>query len=160
MYRRIAISLLIFCTFLFGTAMECTYAIPTSTSEHWSVSLGKPILDEPNIAKPIPNVSNMYSLNIKNNGDKAYNVRVQVFRDEPDSQTQLQLFDTHSAMTGVWSNGEEYKLHKNLPVSVKANDIEIVLYWETEADQSKIVKENNAARTWKQSFHFKQKDLH
>ncbi|WP_410511883.1 hypothetical protein PaeBR_17760 [Paenibacillus sp. BR2-3] len=122
MYRKLIACSLI-CLFLISGVIKSAYAAaPTLTSDHWSVSLGKPIFNDTKMAKPIPNVSNMYSLIIKNNGDNAYNVRVQVFRDEPDnSQTQLQLVSMHSVIQGgAWEVGKEYTLHNNLPVSVKA----------------------------------------
>jgi hypothetical protein len=86
-----------------------------------------------------------------------YNVRVQAYRDEPGSQTQLQL--ALSTNLQNWESGREFILHQNLPVSAKADDIEVIVYWETAEDQDKIIHGKKAARTWKQSFHFKQKAL-
>jgi hypothetical protein len=161
MYRNITCSLLLICALLMGMTMESAYAtdnhqlfdIPASkTSEQWSVTLGEPILDGPNMA-PKPNVADMYSITIKNNGEKAYNVRGEAYRNEPNSQTKLQL--ALHTLTPSWENGNEMTIHKNLPISVKANELEVVVYWESEEDQNNIVQGKKVARTWKQSFVFK-----
>ncbi|QGQ97732.1 hypothetical protein EHS13_24015 [Paenibacillus psychroresistens] len=100
MYRKIICSLLLGCALLMGMTMGSVnvyatdnnqlFHVPTSeTSELWSVTLGEPILDRPNMAKPIPNVADVYSLTIKKKEEKAYNVRVEAYRSEPNSQTKL-----------------------------------------------------------------------
>jgi hypothetical protein len=98
----------------------------------------------------------MYSLTVKNNGEKAFNVKVEAYRNEPNSQTKLQLTSSQPAASS-WENGKELTIHNNIPVSVKSDEVEIVVYWESEKDQGKIVQGKKLARTWKQSFVFKPK---
>jgi hypothetical protein len=161
MYRNITCSLLLVCALLMGMTMESAYAadkhqlfdVPASkNSEQWSVTLGQPILDGPNMA-PKPNVADMYSVTIKNNGEKAYNVRGEAYRNERNSQTKLKL--TLHTLTPSWENGKELTIHKNLPISVNADELEVVVYWESAEDQTNIVQGKKVARTWKQSFIFK-----
>ncbi|QHW33829.1 hypothetical protein GZH47_25550 [Paenibacillus rhizovicinus] len=158
MYRKL-LACSILCLSLMSWSIQTTYAaVPTLISDHWSVSLDAPDSDNPNMSTPVPNKVNMYSLKLKNTGGQAYHVRVQAFRDEPGSHTQMQLA-VNGIVAPVWESGRELTVHHNLPVLAKANDIEVVVYWETAEDQDKIVHGKKAARTWKQSFHFKQKAL-
>lgn len=130
-----------------------SFKVPISKStEQWSVTMGKAIYDQPNMAKSKPGVADMYSITIKNSGVTAYNVRLEAYRNEPNSQTKLQLFSHQIA--DRFNSGKDWLVHKNLPISVKAEELEIVVYWELEQDQDKTVQGKKVARTWKQSFVF------
>lgn len=125
-------------------------SLPISkSSDQWSIKIDHPDKDEPNqptLTKAKKGVFNVYSLDIRNIGDKDINnVKVEAYRDEPNSTTKYELF-THSASMLIKGN---YR-HSNFPISVKSKDLVIDITWE------KTIKESYV-RHYKETFTFHQK---
>lgn len=129
-----------------------SFKVPVSKStEQWSVTIGEAIYDHPNMSKPIQGVADMYSLLVKNKGNTVHHVTVDVYRNEPNSPTKFGLFSTQVRTS---RNSETALLHKNFPVSVKANEIEVVVSWQDESTIAKDGRTKIDGRKYKQSFIF------
>ncbi|MDQ0878807.1 hypothetical protein QFZ77_007466 [Paenibacillus sp. V4I3] len=119
------------------------------STEQWSVQIGNPILDEKDMAKPKSDIANMYSLVITNTGETLNNVIVEAYRNDPNSPTKYGLF---SNPLGIVEHGKVAFQHKNFPVSVKADQVEIVISWEDSPTTKNGIKIQG--RKYKQTFAF------
>lgn len=117
----------------------------TQTSSQWKVTLGK--AETYNFEKE-KDVFNVYSIDIKNIGKKAYDLSFEVYRDEPNTKTMFGLSE-------VTSLDQDFYHHTNQPVSVKAKQIEVIVTWREKPDE--LNKEKKIpARKFKESFIFYQ----
>ncbi|UVI28182.1 hypothetical protein [Paenibacillus spongiae] len=118
-------------------------------TEQWSVQIDDPIFNKQGMAKPKPGIANMYSVVIKNTGETLHNVIIEGYRNDPESPTKFGLFST---AIGKVASGVEAFSHSNLPVSIRANNIEIVISWQ---DNPKAIKgQTIEGRKYKQTFTF------
>ncbi|WP_258210202.1 hypothetical protein [Paenibacillus radicibacter] len=118
-------------------------------TEQWFVQVGNPILDEEGMAKPNLDIAKMYSLVIRNTGETLNNVIVEAYRNEPNSPTKYGLF---SKPLGIVEHGKVAFQHKNFPVSVKSDQVDIVISWEDSSTTKNGVKIQG--RKYKQTFAF------
>ncbi|THE12029.1 hypothetical protein E1I69_12755 [Bacillus timonensis] len=131
----------------FSTSAASIKELPvTQTSGHWKVTLGKAETDQ---VKEEKDVFNLYSIDIKNVGEKVYDLTFEVYRDEPNSKTMLGL-------SYVSSSDQDFYHHTNQPVSIEAKQIEVIVTWiekpyEQLTDGKKVV-----GQKYKESFIFYQ----
>ncbi|WP_052520802.1 hypothetical protein [Aneurinibacillus migulanus] len=155
MFRKIAGLLLVISCLSFNLTSVINaqaFKVPnTQSTNQWSIRIDKPILDRPNTSKPKPGIADMYSMVVKNNGNTLYDVTIDVYRNEPNSPTKFGLF---SNSLGTVEKGKTAFQHLNFPVSVHANEIEVIISWHGKAaiakDGTKI-----PGRKFKESFVFK-----
>jgi|GEM_PF-3461204 len=147
--------LMIFATItlsIFSSNSACALSLnqlPTAkNSDHWKVTFDKPDINDEKLKK---DVFNVYSLDIKNIGDKVYDPQIEVYRDEPNTRTMYWLFTS-----GVSPLKQDFH-HQNMPVSSNAKNIEIVITWREQPYEKMTNGEKYSARKYKQTFVFKQK---
>ncbi|MFS0605273.1 hypothetical protein [Peribacillus frigoritolerans] len=133
--KKVQISILITVLFLtlapinsFASSLE---NLPRKLSTNqWSVEIGKP--DSPNRhdnKSDNPELYNVYSMDIKNIGDKNVKlVRVEAYRDDPNSQTAFELFTTESD-----KNLTPSFHHNNFPLFTKATKLIVTVTWTKES---------------------------
>lgn len=94
----------------------------TKSSEQWEVVIGKTDSHNSKANKSDrPDLYNVYSMDIKYIRDKNINlVRVEAYRDEPNSNTDYELFH-----------------HHNFPIYTKAKKLKVIVTWSEKNDNSK-----------------------
>lgn len=118
--------------------------LPSSKlSKNWEVVIDKPKSNE---LPPKPNVYNLYSMDIKYISDEDIKMeRVEAYRDEPGSSTDFELFTSN---LGNEKNVDQQSFHhQNFPISVKANNLKVIVTW---------AKKDDSSRKFKEEFIFKQ----
>jgi len=148
----VIVSLIIGFNFHTNTYAKSFNSLPlTKSSDQWSIKINQADLDkvnEPKLTKAKKGVFNVYSLDISNIGDRNINnVRIEAFRDEPNSKTYYELFTNEGDI--LVKEGSSYH-HSNFPISVKAKILKIDITWE------KTINENQR-RHFKETFIFHQK---
>ncbi|MEK4721271.1 hypothetical protein NST66_27605 [Priestia sp. FSL W8-0524] len=118
----------------------------TETSKQWAVEVTNPDNDDPNLAQSKKGVYHTYSLNVKNVGKEVHDVKVQLFRNELNSNTKFGLLPTIEPPQLNQKGG--HPLHvSNFGLSEKATDLNIVITW----------KEKGEGREYQETFTFHQK---
>ncbi|MES5265342.1 hypothetical protein [Priestia megaterium] len=118
----------------------------TETSKQWAVEINNPDNDYPNLAQARRGVYHTYSLNVKNVGKDVHEVKVQLFRNEPNSNTKYGLLPTMESPELSQKDG--HPLHvSNFGLSEEATDLNIVITW----------KEKGEEREYQETFTFHQK---
>ncbi|YBV92783.1 hypothetical protein M1D53_11545 [Bacillus sp. PK9-021] len=114
-------------------------------SEQWLVEITN---DEngPNLMKSKKGLYHTYSMNIKNIGKSVRNVKVQAFRNEPNSITKYGLFEPTEPPQLAERGGHDFHF-SNFGLSEKATDLLIVINW----------KESESNREYQETFTFHQK---
>jgi len=136
---------------LVGTSIDAkALALPElptkETSKQWSVEVTKPDTDDPNLAKTKKGVYHTYSLDVKNIGKDVHDVKVQLFRNEPNSNTKYGLLPTIEIPQLSQKDG--HPLHvSNFGLSEKATDLNIVITWKGKGEE----------REYQETFTFHQK---
>jgi hypothetical protein len=122
--------------------------IPSSlSSKQWSVVIGKADSSETKNNKSKPNVFNVYSMDIKSIGKEDVNlVRIEAYRDEPNSSPEFELFTIDPGMKSLQPNFH----HANFPLSVKASKLKVVITWTKKSDNGKY------PRKYREQFLFEQ----
>lgn len=129
-------------------------------SNQWSVKVGEPKL-ESNLVKTVKGKYNLFSLKIHKIGSNVDSVKVNLYRNEPNSKTKYSLsgcppnhpcnkeeniekipFDLAKQM----NDGYPY-VFENFPLTVKATELEVEVVW----------TENNEGRPMKETFIFADK---
>ncbi|WP_141432464.1 hypothetical protein [Bacillus sp. 03113] len=121
--------------------------LPSSiASDQWNVIIGKADSENQKENKSDrPDIYNVYSMDIKNIGDKNVNlVRIEAYRDEPNIKTEYELFTTESNRLLTPSFH-----HNNFPLSTKATKLKVVVTW-TKEDRK------NSQRKYQEEFIFNQ----
>jgi len=148
--NKLCTALLFLCVINLGQSYQA-YALTfdhlpkSQSSNQWSVQVGKAKQDKDSI-KPQNGVFDTYSFNVSNIGHDVDFVKVQAFRDEPNSKTKFALFsENNPTSVMIEKKGQEFNF-SNFPLSIKAKELEIVVTW----------KEEGSDRELKESFLFKQ----
>ncbi|MEH7237956.1 hypothetical protein [Bacillus sp. JJ1562] len=118
----------------------------TQTSNHWKVTLGKAESEKLTEEKDL---FNLYSIDIKNIGEKVYDLTFEVYRDEPYTKTMF-------ALSEVTSLDQDYYHHTNQPVSINAEQIEVIVTWREKPYERLNNEKKVPARKFKESFVFYQ----
>jgi hypothetical protein len=126
----------------FAASMEKVPAL--ESSKQWNVAIGKPDSDDPRATQSKPGYFNVYSMDIKNVGDKDVKiVRVEAYRNEPHSTTEYELF------TSDGLNQDSFH-HMNFPLPIKATKLNVIVTWTKKSDTSKH------QRKYREQFVFEQ----
>ncbi|HWO98441.1 MAG TPA: hypothetical protein VNM45_19335 [Bacillus sp. (in: firmicutes)] len=144
MKRQMIIGFMTMLVFVFSTTLK-TDALTfeqlpvTQTSKQWSIELGQGKGNNSQSinsqsTKPQQGVSNNYSIAVKSIGKDVKNVRIEVFRDEPNSTTKYELFTAENLE--LLKDGEPF-LFSNFPLSENAKKLEITITW-TEGSARKL----------------------
>ncbi|MGJ7912338.1 hypothetical protein [Neobacillus sp. LXY-1] len=118
------------------------------SSKQWEVIVGKADSDDTKLNKSTkPDLYNVYSLNIKNIGDKDIKmVKVEAYRDEPNSTTQYELFTVDYEHNSL----EKPFHHQNFPLYTKATQLKVIVTWTKKSDK------NDYPRKYSEQFVFQQ----
>jgi len=150
--KKLMLSLFsLLCLFAMGTGIAVSaLAIPklpiTEKSKQWEVEIAKPDEDDPHLVKAKKGLYNVYSLNLINIGKDVQDVKVQLFRDEPNSATKYGLLPAIEPCHLSESN--KVTLHiSNFGLSEKATELTVLVTW----------KEKNESRDYQETFTFQQK---
>jgi len=144
--KYIISSLICICSF-FGTSLNAHAFAPkqlpiVQQSDHWKVMIKEP--SEKKRAKA--GVYDVFNFSVINTGAWAYNVTVDIFRDEPKTITNYGLFKMENEKVGRNS------FHLDTyPVSVKANTIKVLVTWQDQPLSNEI----KYSRKYMQEFTFK-----
>ncbi|USK57843.1 hypothetical protein LIS82_26865 (plasmid) [Cytobacillus solani] len=139
---------------LLSLAPICSYAeslekLPaTETSKQWEIVIGKPNATDPSLNKSDqPDLYNVYSMVVNNisNKDNVELVRIEVYRDHPNSATEYELFTVDYEGEKPLKPALE---HLNFPLYTKASKLKVIVTWSEKNDQTE--------RKYKEQFVFKQ----
>jgi hypothetical protein len=150
MRHSLLISFVLLGFLLFGTISQVSALtfeeLPISkSSEQWLIEIGKADAKEPELNEGKDGVFNTYSMTVKSTGgEEITNVRVEAFRDEPNSTTKCELFN--SERHRLLEEGNPFHF-SNFPISVNAKELEVVITWSKEGSD----------RKYKERFVFNQK---
>jgi hypothetical protein len=138
------------CSIIFGSVNTYAYTpekLPTSqSSDHWKVKI-----DEPDVKDLKDNDEfNTYSIDVRNLGGQVYDATVEIYRDEPNTNTKAEL------ITYKIPDSQNFFHHQNQPISVDSKKIEVVVTWKEEPFRVTKDGKKYPARKFKQAFLFPQ----
>lgn len=112
--------------------------LPSSeTSSQWEVVIDKP---DNNDVEANPTF-NVYSMDIKNIGNENIKiVKVEAYRDEPNSQTDFELFTVDFEKEKDMNLQASFH-HKNFPISTEAKSLKVIITWKKQSDSSRLFRE-------------------
>ncbi|WP_342045000.1 hypothetical protein [Bacillus sp. OTU530] len=119
----------------------------SQSSDHWKVTIEEPVLDG---MQPPKGVADLYKVNVTNIGENVYDATIEVYQDDPVTQTKSRLGTYDIPKT------QNFFEHQNLGVSVKSKMIEIVVTWREEPSRMMENEQKDSAQKFKQSFSFRQ----
>jgi hypothetical protein len=126
----------------FAASMEKLPAL--ESSKQWNVTIGDPDSEDPKANQSKPGYFNVYSMDIKNVGDKDVNiVRVEAYRNEPNSTTEYELFTSNGLSQDSFH-------HMNFPLYINATKLNVIVTWTKKSDTSKH------QRKYREQFVFEQ----
>ena len=137
--------------FVMGTGIAVSaLTIPklpiTEKSKQWEVEIAKPDEEDPHLVRAKKGLYNTYSLNLRNIGKDVQDVKVQLFRNEPNSTTRYGLLPAIEPCH--LSKSQKVALHiSNFGLSDKAEELTVLVTW----------KEKNETRDYQETFTFQQK---
>ncbi|WP_410981465.1 hypothetical protein [Bacillus pacificus] len=142
-------------TFIIGGSLSVHAFSPkelpvSQSSDHWKVIVGKADANDSNALKSKEGIFNVYSVDVKNIGNKVYNATVEIFRDEPNTQTRYWL------TSGEIPKTQDFYHHANQPISSEAKMIEVIVTWREKPYEMTKDGQKYPARKFKQTFVFKQ----
>ena len=142
----------LFCSLIFGSVNANAYKpekLPTSqSSNHWKVEIDKPDVKD---MKEKEGEFNIYSIDVRNLGAQVYDATVEVYRDEPNTNTKYELITFKIPET------QNFFRHQNQPISVDSKTLEVVVTWKEEPYRVMKNGQKHPARKYKQTFLFEQK---
>ena len=143
----LSFSLLLLCTPLNPLALTFEKLPVSKASQQWKVEIGEADKQSGNVQGDTKEYKE-YSLDIKNIGDKSIELeRIEVYRNEPNSNTKFELLtDERDDLKTVQSLH-----HGNIPVSLNANRLEVIITW------SKKVEQLKPNRKYQETFVFETK---
>lgn len=143
----LSFSILLLCTTLNTFALTLEKLPVSNSSQQWKVEIGEAEKQLGNV-QGNTNKYKEYSLDIKNIGDETIELeRIEVYRNEPNSNTKYEL------LTAVEVDLKTVKVfhHENLPVSLNANRLEVIITWSKKDEQVK------SDRKYQETFVFETK---
>jgi hypothetical protein len=143
MNKTLILTTLIFFFFI-SNDVNAKYDVPkTSQTANWKVAL------LPSDDKGEKGKFDCYNLLITNKYEEAYNVKVEVFRDQPGTKT---MYGLAPQMESEFVKKDKGFSFKNFPVYSKSNELEIVITWE---DKPNIINgKKNSGRKYKETIFF------
>lgn len=157
MLRKMAYTFSFLTVAMLGTHATANAFSPDSmpviqSSDQWEVQIDSPDDQKhPDMAKAKKGVYNTYSLKLKDLKKEVYNVKVEAYRDEPNSKTKYELFTVDNS---VFKSGKAIQLHTNFPISVNAEELEVTITWQEEPYITLKNGQKADSRRYKQVFKF------
>lgn len=158
MLRKLAYTFSFITVAMLGTYATANAFSPNSlpviqSSDQWVVRIDSPDDQKhPDMINAKKDVSNTYSLKLKDLKKDVYNVKVEAYRNEPNSKTKYELFTIDNPN---FKSGKAVQLHANFPISVKAEELEVIITWQEEPHITLKNGQKADARRYKQVFMFK-----
>ncbi|MBY0599211.1 hypothetical protein [Bacillus bingmayongensis] len=130
-------------------------SLPISqNSKQWKVNIDEVKKTDKDMLQPKKGVFHTYHFSVQNIGkDEVYNVHVEVFRNEPNTETKHELFSLKEARLASGKTGFE---HANFPVSVKANEVDVMITWQEHPFLAMRNGQKVEGRKFKEHFVFKE----
>ncbi|MED3971689.1 hypothetical protein P4658_28995 [Priestia megaterium] len=116
----------------------------TQKSDQWTVEIDKVKFNDSKAIKSKKGVYQMYSMAIKNTKNNASDVRIELFRDEENSNIKYGI--VNSERETLNRDDKEPFYFANFPLSEKAKELEVVITW----------KEEGSDRNYQERFTFNQ----
>jgi len=116
----------------------------TQKSEQWTVEIDKVKFSDPKNIKSKKGVYQTYSMAIKNTKNDASDVRIELFRDEENSNIKYGIVNSEGETLNRDDKDPFY--FANFPLSEKAKELEVVITW----------KEKGSDRNYQERFIFNQ----
>ncbi|MCM3404891.1 hypothetical protein [Cytobacillus oceanisediminis] len=153
--NKLLIMLLLFASVLFlPLQTKAEYQVPTlKESEHWKVELLAPSKDK-KFAQGEKGKYEVYSLLVTNKNEKAQNVSVRGFRNEPGTSKMYGL--APQMESDLIKKGQTFSF-KNFPVKAGTEKLEFIIMWEEEPYTYKDGTKASSGRAYKESFVFNPK---
>lgn len=115
------------CTFFFSMHVKAEMKVPTAKeTEQWRVELLEPSKDK-HFAQSEKGKYEVYSLSVTNQGNKAYNVNIGAFRNEPSNKKMFGL--APQVENEIMNTGQTFSF-TNFLVKEKTEELECVVTWE------------------------------
>ncbi|WP_088352041.1 hypothetical protein [Bacillus cereus] len=156
MQKAISFFLLLFCLIVVNeTYAYSPKSLPFSqNSDQWQVNIDKPKKTNKNMLQAKKDEFQTYHFSVKNVGNsEVYNVNVEVFRNEPNKKTKYELFSLKESRLASGKTGFE---QANLPVSTKADEIDVIITWQEHPFRSMRNSQKVESRKFKEHFVFKE----
>lgn len=144
----LSVSLLSFFIPINTTANTLENLPMSKSSKQWKVEIAEPDIadDSKSNMSNKRALYNFYSMDVKNIGsDQVELVRVEAYRDHPNSTVEHELFTVDFA--GEKTSQPMFH-HSNFPLYIKANELKIVLIWTKKNDNSEY------KRKYREQFNF------
>ncbi|PEG11141.1 hypothetical protein CN676_04790 [Bacillus wiedmannii] len=155
MKKAISFFLLLLCLI----AVNETYAyspkaLPISqNSAQWQVNIDEPKKISKKTLQAKKDEFQTYQFSVKNVGNsEVYNVQVEVFRNEPKTQTKYELFSRKESRLASGKTGFR---HANFPVATKADVVDVIITWQEHPFRSMRNGQKVESRKFKEHFVFK-----
>ncbi|MGG3523544.1 hypothetical protein ABES33_27895 [Bacillus pseudomycoides] len=156
MRKIISFLLLLLCTIMTNQAYAYSpQSLPISqNSKQWKVNIDEVKKTDKNMLQPKKDVFHTYHFSVQNIGkDEVYNVQVEVFRNESNTETKYELFSLKEARLTSGKTGFE---HVNFPVSVKTNEVDVMITWQEHPFRAMRNGQKVEGRKFKEHFVFKE----
>ncbi|KFN02031.1 hypothetical protein D0U04_12165 [Bacillus clarus] len=155
MKKTISFFLLLLCILVVNQVYAYSpKSLPASQkSKQWQVNIDEVKKANKNMLQPKKDVFQTYHFSVKNIGkNEVYNVQAEVFRNEPNTKTKYELFSTKEGRLASGKTGLE---HGNFPVSVKADEIDVMITWQEHPFRAMRNGQKIEGRKFKEHFVFK-----
>ncbi|MCI0764410.1 hypothetical protein [Bacillus sp. TL12] len=156
MRKIVSFSLLLLCLIIPNQASAYSpQSLPVSQhSKQWKVNIDEVKKIDKDIVQPKKGIFHTYHFSVQNIGkDEVYNVQVEVFRNEPKTETKYELFSLKEARLATGKTGFE---HANFPVSTKADEVDVMITWQEHPFRAMRNGQKVEGRKFKEHFVFKE----
>ncbi|UNP78327.1 hypothetical protein MN033_09135 [Bacillus nitratireducens] len=156
MKKTISFFLLLLCLVVVNeTYAYSPKSLPISqNSDQWQVNIDEPKKTSKNMLQAKKDKFQTYQFSVKNVGEnEVYNVKVEVFRNEPNMKTKYELF---SLKEGRLASGKTGFRHANFPVSIKSDAVDVIITWQEHPFRSMRNGQKVESRKFKEHFVFKE----
>ncbi|HDR7515870.1 hypothetical protein AB1I92_07100 [Bacillus mobilis] len=129
-------------------------SLPISqNSDQWQVNIDEPKKMSKKTLQAKKDEFQTYQFSVKNVGNsEVYNVQVEVFRNEPKTQTKYELFSLKESRLASGKTGFR---HANFPVATKADVVDVIITWQEHPFRSMRNGQKVESRKFKEHFVFK-----
>jgi hypothetical protein len=155
MKKTISLFLLLLCLIVVNeTYAYSPKALPISqNSDQWQVNIDEPKKISKKTLQAKKDEFQTYQFSVKNVGNsEVYNVQVEVFRNEPKTQTKYELFSLKESRLASGKTGFR---HANFPVATKADVVDVIITWQEHPFRSMRNGQKVESRKFKEHFVFK-----
>lgn len=156
MRKIVSFSLLLLCMIMTNQVYAYSpQSLPVSQhSKQWKVNIDEVNDSGKNILQSKKGIFHTYRFSVQNIGkDEVYNVQVEVFRNEPNTGTKYELFSLEEPRLASGKTGFE---HANFPVSVKADEVDVMITWQEHPFHVMRNGQKIEGRKYKEHFVFKE----